>query len=55
MIEPEEYKPYHHPVQKGPLEEYLNSLYEDFIESKPNPYPFDEFDSEDDYGDESWA
>lgn len=52
----EEYKPYHHPRIKTKTEEEIDREYEDNnYDAGPNPFPFDSFSDEDDYGDDSWA
>lgn len=52
----EEYKPYHRSrlytkTEKEVDDELINLN----IDSDPNPFPFYNDESEDDYGDESWA
>ena len=50
----ESYKPFHHDVT--PAEEELDRRYSlGFFDPGPNPFPFSQFDSEDDYGSDSWS
>lgn len=51
----EEYKPCHgEPLTK--TEEYLEDFYNSgYMDYGPNPFPFNNSGTEDDYGDESWA
>lgn len=52
----EEYKPYHHPGIKTKIEEEVDREYgAGYYDVGPNPFPFDSFSDEDDYGDDSWA
>ncbi len=52
----ESYKPFHHPEAVTPTEKELDEKYEDgFYDAGPNPFPFSPFDSEDDYGEDSWS
>ncbi|MDD7609431.1 MAG: NusA N-terminal domain-containing protein [Spirochaetales bacterium] len=52
----EEYKPYHHPGIKTKTEEEVDREYgAGYYDAGPNPFPFDSFSDEDDYGDDSWA
>ena len=52
----EPYKPFHHPRTVTPAEKELDDRYaEGFYDAGPNPFPFSPFDSEDDYGADSWS
>ena len=52
----DDYKPYHHRCSITPTEKALDRIYgSGFYDSGPNPFPFSSFNSEDDYGDESWS
>ena len=52
----EPYKPFHHPRTVTPAEKELDDRYaEGFYDPGPNPFPFSPFDSEDDYGADSWS
>lgn len=52
----EEYKPYHRSGVKTKTEEEVDREYgEGYYDAGPNPFPFNNSASEDDYGDDSWA
>lgn len=52
----EPYKPFHHPETLTPTEKALDDRYsQGFFDPGPNPFPFSPFDSEDDYGADSWS
>lgn len=52
----EEYKPYHSHTPYTKAEEEFDKQYGNgFYESGPDPFPFSDNNSEDDYGDDSWA
>ena len=52
----EEYKPFHHSQPKTKTEEEVDREYgAGYFDNGPNPFPFDNSDSEDDYGADSWA
>ena len=52
----EPYKPFHHPETLTPTEKALDDRYsQGFFAPGPNPFPFSPFDSEDDYGADSWS
>ncbi|MCQ2588485.1 MAG: hypothetical protein MJ174_10245 [Treponema sp.] len=52
----EEYKPYHRSSAKTKTEEEVDREYgSGYFDPGPNPFPFNNSESEDDYGDDSWA
>lgn len=52
----EEYKPYHRSGVKTKTEEEVDREYgSGYYDAGPNPFPFNDSASEDDYGDDSWA
>lgn len=52
----EPYKPYHNHRSITPTERELDARYATgFYDAGPNPFPFSPFDSEDDYGADSWS
>ena len=52
----EEYKPYHRSTPYTKAEEEFDNQYGNGIyDMEPDPFPFSENDSEDDYGEDSWA
>ena len=52
----EEYKPYHRSGVKTKTEEEVDREYgSGYYDAGPNPFPFNNSESEDDYGDDSWA
>lgn len=52
----EPYKPFHHPETLTLTEKALDDRYsQGFFDPGPNPFPFSPFDSEDDYGADSWS
>ena len=51
-----EYKPYHRHTPITKAEEEVDEKYGDgHFDNGPDPFPFDGSDTEDDYGDDSWA
>ena len=52
----EDYKPYHRKGPITPTEKEMKRIYgAGFYDFGPNPFPFSSFNSEDDYGAESWS
>ncbi len=52
----DEYKPYHRHTPITKAEEEVDEKYGDgYFDNGPDPFPFDGSDTEDDYGDDSWA